>query len=248
MSTKVMVGLLPIMLCPIGNSECLPPIGSIETLRARLTYLNGRGSNFPHVERIGSVTVGTRSYLRLETIPTSNYAVRQRPVYIFEGSQSLAQINCPADGAWTACLVDWERSRLDNNPASQGEHRQLKDHRILSTSQVCNFTLDVQPWQPSPDNQLKRKTAAEVAAEVREFLVEGVRSIIVRDFNLDDPDINIYIVDLRGKDQVLGCYFDGRRSPHCSWHMFGQSPVESIIADILKMPYRLYPAPQPPGY
>ena len=241
MSTKYMIWFLPIVFRTIGSSSCLPPVASAEKLKAHLSYLNGMGSNMPYVERFTSATIGKRSYIRQDIRPASNYAPRQRPVYIYEGSRSLGQINCPAGEAWIACLLDWELSRHNDNSPSKDEHQQLEGLRVLSPSRVCEFRLEVQRWQPSPDNQMKRTTAVEVLAEIRMFIVEGVRSIVIRDFNIDDPEINIYFVNLRGEDQVLGCHFDDRRSPHCSWHMFGQSPVESIIGDILKMPYRLYP-------
>jgi hypothetical protein len=73
------------------------------------------------------------------------------------------------------------------------------------------------------------------------FIGETPKAIYIRDFNLDDPEIEAHIVDDRDPPYFLGCWFDVARSPHCAWHMFGQSPPESLKRQIMERPYRLYP-------
>jgi hypothetical protein len=109
------------------------------------------------------------------------------------------------------------------------------------TPSVCDFTLNVPRWEPSPDSLEKRRIAAELLREFRSFGYGDAKRIVVRDFNLDDPEITAYIIGRRRREDFQGCTFSRDETPHCSWHRFGQSPLSSLRDTVLSRPYQLFP-------
>jgi hypothetical protein len=110
-----------------------------------------------------------------------------------------------------------------------------------STVRTCVATIDIRAipaWKPSPDSPEKQRVAGELRTEI-EARWTGVQQIVIRDFDLRDPQITMYLKMPDG-DYFQGCGFYARRKPHCEgWHLFGQAPLSSIRRWIFDKPYRL---------
>ena len=106
---------------------------------------------------------------------------------------------------------------------------------------TCNITLDansIPAWKPSPNNEIKRRVAQELRSEI-EVQWEGVQEIVVRDFNLNDNQIIMYL-KMPDREYYQGCSFHAMNQPHCDgWHLFGQAPISSIRKRVFEKPYRL---------
>lgn len=105
---------------------------------------------------------------------------------------------------------------------------------------LCTATVDVRTipaWKPSPDNQKKRQVAADLLKET-EADWQGAKQIVVRDFNIKDPQITFYIKMPDG-EYFRGCGFRIGSRPHCQWHGFGQASVSELRNWIFEKPYRL---------
>jgi hypothetical protein len=105
---------------------------------------------------------------------------------------------------------------------------------------VCEFTLHVPRWEPSPDSAEKRRLAAELLAEFQGFGYGDAKRIVIRDFNLEDPEITA-LISLQAGEEFQGCRFSREKSPHCEWHLFGQAPLSSLRRQVMSRPYRLFP-------
>ena len=110
------------------------------------------------------------------------------------------------------------------------------------TPTACEYVLNVPRWEPSSDGPEKRRVAAELLEEFQSFGYGDARRIIIRDFNLDDPDITAYIVSRRG-EEVSGLHVHPQQKTHCAWHMFGQSPRSGLKQTVMSRPYQLFPSP-----
>jgi hypothetical protein len=63
--------------------------------------------------------------------------------------------------------------------------------------------------------------------------------IVVRDFNLKDNQLTIYMQNGDG-EEFHGCGFRAMTTPHCEgWHLFGQAPISGIRKWIFAKPYEL---------
>jgi hypothetical protein len=107
--------------------------------------------------------------------------------------------------------------------------------------------MEVRPWKPSPDGRGKRILAAQILRELQEFGYSDVKAVFTRDFNIEDPEIDFYIVGPRNEADFLGCSFDRNRSPYCQWHLYGQAPTQALKRRVMAMPYRLSPPPVGPA-
>jgi hypothetical protein len=87
----------------------------------------------------------------------------------------------------------------------------------------------------------KTERAAEVRKEVLSFIGYNPKTIYIRDFDRDDSDFEAYIEPENGEPEVLGCAFHPSESPHCWWHQFGTVTIESVRADAMAKPYKLFP-------
>ena len=105
---------------------------------------------------------------------------------------------------------------------------------------LCAGCLDVAmaqapAWRPSPNDQTKRRIANELRREI-EAQWHGVQEIVVRDFNLKDGLLKMYL-KLPDGDYYESCGFHAMSQPHCDgWAVFGSSP-DSGVTRWLK-PYR----------
>ena len=147
-----------------------------------------------------------------------------RMVYVFDKSGQVGGGTCSGDEKWSECVANFIDPQPDNN-----------------ISQSCSFSLDtrtIPPWKPSPDTPKKRKVANELRQEI-EVQWRDAKEIVIRDFNLKDPQITFYI-KMPDDDYFLGCGFNAEERPHCTgWHAFGQVPSSSMRKWIFEKPYRL---------
>jgi len=106
---------------------------------------------------------------------------------------------------------------------------------------TCTFTFDmstIPAWKPSTNDQTKRRIADELRSEI-EARWQGVQEIVIRNFNLKDNQIEMYLKMPDG-DCYQGCAFHAMSEPHCEgWHLFGMAPNSSIRKRIFERPYRL---------
>jgi len=106
---------------------------------------------------------------------------------------------------------------------------------------TCATTIDLRriaAWEPSPNDEQKRQIARELRLEIEDQL-GGTEKIVVRDFNLADKQLTIYIKTKDG-EEYHGCDFRAVTTPHCDgWHLFGQAPISAIRKWIFARPYEL---------
>ncbi len=237
------VALILVLACAAAghDSGCSPPPAVVARLAVVFRYENGLGSNEPHQERFSFTKVGDRSYLRQNTVPRY-YDPMLRPVWIFDASAEVSGpgANCPLDPSWIDCAVYLGKHANEPLPVVQG-NEELHYPAAGGHAPVCEFTLDVPKWEPSPDSPEKRTVASELLSEFKSFGYGDAREIVIRDFNLGDPEITAYITEADGTHQFQGCGFTRNHTPHCSWHMFGQAPISSLRKQVMSRPYRLYP-------
>lgn len=211
-------------------AQCAPPERAVQKLAARFSYENSLGTNTTLIEHFTVLKLDRWTFLRHDN-PSPYFAPGVRPVYVVKGSQLLGNINCPAGPAWLACAEDEMREQ----------------HEVPTTKeQTCEFTLTVPPWHPSPESPEKREMARTLLREIRSFGASPNDTIYVRNFNLNDPEIDFWIVHRHGEPEPQGCAFDRTKSPHCSWHMYGTVSLESLRQNVMSRPYRLYPSPMGP--
>ncbi len=107
--------------------------------------------------------------------------------------------------------------------------------------QTCKTTVDLRTipaWKPSPDSPQKQQLAKALRSEI-ELRWQGAEEIVIRDFNLRDPQITICIKMPDG-DYFQGCSLYITHVPHCEhWHSFGQAPTSDLRKWIFDRPYRL---------
>lgn len=147
-----------------------------------------------------------------------------RMAYLFTQDGLNGGGTCPAEKHWKECVERFAGLEFANY-----------------STQTCALTVEVQAmaaWAPSPDDPVKRRLAAEIRKEV-ESKWQGVQEIVIRDFNLKDPQLTIYL-RMQDGDYIQGCDFHPGSEPHCvRWHSFGQTPTSSIQEWIFEKPYRL---------
>jgi hypothetical protein len=103
------------------------------------------------------------------------------------------------------------------------------------------MTLDmstIRVWKPSPNDATKRRIADELRDEI-EAKWSGVQQIVLRDFNVNDNLIVMYL-KMPDRDYYESCGFHAMSEPHCEgWALFGASPISNVRKRIFDMPYRL---------
>ena len=147
-----------------------------------------------------------------------------RMTYLFGADGLQGGGTCPVEKNWRECIEGFAGIQ-----------------HATSVVRTCTTTIDLRAmlaWKPSPNDQRKRQIADELRSEV-EVKWPGVQEIVVRDFNLKDNQITMYLKMPDG-DYYQGCGFHAMREPHCeSWHLFGMAPNSSIRKRIFDLPYRL---------
>ena len=241
-ASVILLGI--VALC--HGSECTPPSPVVTRLFAKFRYQNGLGHNHPYDERFSLTHIGARYYLRQNTVPI-HYDPNLRPVSVFEGDAevSAAEGNCPPDPSWIDCAVYLStQANAPSRVVYDGE-KTLKYPPSGVAASECEFVLHVPRWEPSRDSPEKREMARQILGELRHFGYEDAKKIVIRDFNVQDPDITAYITDQSGRHLFQGCAFSRDLVPHCGWHMFGQSPLAGLRREVMTRPYVLYPPRRP---
>jgi len=154
----------------------------------------------------------------------NGFAPGIRMAYLFAGDGLRSGGTCPIEKNWRECVEDFAGMEYANNVVRS-----------------CTTTIDMRAipaWQPSPNGAQKRKVADALRREI-EAQWPGAQEIVIRDFNLQDPQITLY-VKMPDGDHFQGCSFHAAREPSCEgWHLFGQAPISSIRKRIFDRPYRL---------
>lgn len=155
-----------------------------------------------------------------------NWSPDVRLTYIFGKDGLQGGGTCPVKKDWRGCIAGFASGEGATAPVS-----------------TCKATIDlraVPAWKPSPNDQAKKRIADELRKEIEaHFQGSQVQAIVIRDFNLMDNQITMYLKMPDG-DYLQGCGFYANRKPHCEdWHLFGQAPVSSIRKWIFARPYRL---------
>ena len=147
-----------------------------------------------------------------------------RMTYLFAEDGLRGGGTCPVERNWRECVEGFAGVEY-----------------AINLVKTCTATIDmhaIPSWEPSPNDERKRQVANELRREI-EAKWQGAQEIVIRDFNLQDPQITIY-VKMPDGDYFQGCSFHGTREPHCEgWHLFGQAPLSSIRKGIFDRPYRL---------
>jgi len=222
------VALAAAAFCSAGmtaQSDCANP-AVLDLFRHEVAYQRTEELNPLKDLRIANANVWQRGpdtafYIR---DPLSGFSPTIRLVYSFSEEGFQGYFGCPIAQDWKACVqASFQFAGPHNQP------------------QTCTKTIDlsgIPAWEPSPDSPEKRKVAAELLAEI-EAQWSGAQEIVVRDFNLKDPQITIYL-KLPDGDYVQGCSFHAATQPQCTgWHLFGMVPNSKIKQWVFEKPYRL---------
>jgi len=163
----------------------------------------------------------TGLYVREELKEFHNPSLRMTYLFGEEGSQGGG--TCRVGKDWRQCIEQFAPAENTSDP-------------IIT----CQTTVDlhaIPAWIPSPNDQRKKQIGRELRSEI-EALYQDAEEIVVRDFNLMDNDITIYVKTSDG-EYFQGCDFHANIEPHCGWHLFGQAPLSRIRKSIFARPYRL---------
>lgn len=154
----------------------------------------------------------------------SGYVPGARMTYIFVDGYLDGGGGCPAEENWIDCI--------EKSPALESR---------TGMPRTCTVTINMRaipPWAPSKNDSAKRRVAAELLHQIEEKW-KGAQEIVIRDFNISDPQITAYIKMPDG-DYFQGCGFKATGIPPCSgWHLFGMVPDSKIREWIFQRPYRL---------
>jgi hypothetical protein len=224
--------LFSITLVPgvmFGASKCAPPAGAVTKLKAYLSYESSVGAGNSGVESFSFAMAG-KDALFLQNKPPQYYNEAQRPVYIFRKGSPLFASVCPIGALWATCAETRFRESV-HEPTNT----------IERLGPECDFEVIIPEWHSSPGSPFKKQVASEVLKELMEFGYVAPKEVFVRDFNVNDPELDFYIIDANGEQEVQGCTFDAYDLPHCRWHRFGQSSVPELKRRITARPYRLLP-------
>ncbi len=148
-----------------------------------------------------------------------------RDTYLFDEEDGLrGGGTCPVEKNWRACIEGFADSRGTAIEATTCA-------TIINPRQIA-------AWEPSPNDKQKRRIARELRHEIEDQW-GNPEKIVVRDFNLKDNQITIYM-KTRDGEEYHGCNFRATRTPHCDgWHLFGQAPISSIRKSIFERSYVL---------
>jgi len=225
MSARAVVYCVALLMAPCFGGTC-PEVNALDDLKHQIAYERTEEHNAPWYRSRIHANVWTRR-------PLTGFYIRERlrdslptirKIYIFGPAGFQGWDTCPVEKNWQGCISDFAGPEGSNQVA-----------------RTCAVVVDlhaIPPWRASPNDEKKRRVAAELRREI-EAKWPGVRKIVIRDFNLKDPQITMYLRMPDG-DYYQGCGFYSARTPHCEgWHLFGQAPLSEIRAWIFERPYRL---------
>jgi hypothetical protein len=150
------------------------------------------------------------------------FAANARMTYLYGKDGLQGGGTCPAEENWRECVGGFARLEYVTD--------------IVGT---CSISLDmsaIPTWKPSANDAVKRRVVHELRGEI-ESKWPGVQKIVLRDFNLKDNQITMYLRMPDG-DYYQGCGFNTMTAPHCTgWHLFGNAQRSSIRKWIFEQPY-----------
>src|SRR5207244_3918225 len=141
-------------------------------------------------ESYSAVRIGDRWFIRDNNAQDAE-SRGLRPVLIYENSRwwTGADLRCPANASWVKCAAEW-----DPYASLPETARPPKKKQAAAAGPSCDFEVRVPKWAPSPDSDEKRRIAGELLQELRQKQdrTTTLKAVYVRDFNLNDPVINVY--------------------------------------------------------
>jgi hypothetical protein len=156
--------------------------------------------------------------------PLVGYPPQSRLAYVLGPTRLLSYVFCSSDQDWRDCIS-----------------RELDSAEPRQSDFTCTLTLDLSglpAWKESPHDDAKRKLIAELKSEIQSRW-KGAQSVVIRDFNVWDPQITIWLRMSDG-EYFQGCSFRATESPHCvDWHSFGQASPSSLRKRVFDLPVRL---------
>ena len=225
MSQRGLVCALLVLTSATGVAACPDPV-VLDAFRHKIAYERQwedrplKGLSLIHADVWVRGTI-TGFYIREQL---KYYASPVRMSYLFDVNGPRGGGTCPITKDWRTCIEDFSADAHEAGPVT-----------------TCTTTLDVRSipmWRPSPDSPAKRKIAQELRREIEQQWGDALE-IVVRDFNLKDSEITMYLKMPDG-DEYHGSGFHAMREPHCEgWHLFGMSPLSSIRKWVFDRPYRL---------
>jgi len=158
--------------------------------------------------------------------PLKNFAPTVRMTYLFGEDGLIGGGTCLLEKDWRECIEQF---------ADRSGSRSRSP--VATCAAIINLR-SIPLWEPSVNDEQKRRIASELRREI-EAKWHGVQEIVIRNFNLNDPQIVMYLKMTDG-NYYQGCGFHARRAPHCEgWHLFGQVPVSELRTWIFARPYKL---------
>ena len=229
--------LVLLMLVPLmssGSQNCEAPPDAIAKLKAYLSYESSAGSGRSGEGTFSVAASGSDTLFLQHRVPPGHEPDR-RVVYVFRPGSPIFATECPVNARWTECAEHDFRVAMHEVNA-EARH---------SFGPTCELQVAVPEWHPTPDGNRKRILGAEVLQELFRFGYVNPKEVLVRNFNVSDPELDFYIVGEQGNVTLQGCFFDADREPHCVWHLYGQSSAETLKHRILADPFNLYPQQSP---
>jgi hypothetical protein len=229
-----MVVVRSITLTAQAPGSCKPSVEALAKLSAYVAYQNGRDAdtNVERSERVSVISLDGRFFFLSKNAPV-NFAPGYKPVFVYGASSGIQATTCP-ETQWTKCAVDWATQARSTATSGAG----MASLRFPESQ--CEIDLSIPRCNPSPETDLKKRLAAEVLREVAGTL--NYKEVYVRDFNVQDPNLDFYLVNENGEGEFQGCDFDPTRRPHCTWHMYGMTPRDWLKRNVMERPYRLFPS------
>lgn len=210
-----------------GFAAICPNAAAVDFFKHQIAYQRTEESDSLKGLRLIHTDVWVRGsitgfYIREELKEFNNPNLRGTYLFGKDGLQGGGTCNVGED--WRQCIEKFTYGENASEPVA-----------------TCNTTIDLRripAWTPSPDDQKKKRIANEIRKEI-EARYENAQEIVIRDFNLMDNQITMY-VKMPDGDYFQGCGFYANKEPHCEgWHLFGQAPLSAIRKWIFARPYRL---------
>lgn len=228
---KRMLLLIASLPALVRGTQCTASPTALARLTSYLSYESTVGRITTGQHRFGFATTDAEDLFLQYEIP-ARFDQSSRLAYVVAKGKRMFVTPCPADSKWTQCAQESFQSFYG---------RESPNQRILPVERTCDLFVTVPKWRPSPNDAQKKKLGSEVLEEFVKFGYHQAKEIYVRDFNINDPELDFYAISANGEQSVHGCDFSSEYTPHCEWHKFGQVPIEQIRKGIMARPYRLFP-------
>lgn len=233
MTKAITVRLIGSVLIPLSlsSAECIAPPLALERLQSYLSYESTTGWIRAGENRFGFAEIDDAD-LFFQYAPSQYVGQSERRVYVLSQGKPIFPTACPENSEWVRCAeVSFQ----------QFYRRELADQPALPVKLMCDLSINVPQWRPSPNDAQKRELASDVLKELINSGYHDAKEIYARDFNVHDPKLEFLIIDRNGHEAVQGCDFDAEKTPHCAWHLFGQAPIKQLKKQIMARPYSIFP-------